>query len=110
VQPSQVKRAELSRARRAGRESAPGEVYSVAACRRAIARACECAGVETWAPAQLRHNAAEKMRREFGVEIARCVLGHADVRTTQLYSSFDVPRRRMRRRSSGRLGSWKVTE
>jgi integrase len=89
VQPSQVMRGELSAARSDERERAPGEVYCVESYRRAIARACKKAGVESWAPARLRHNAAERIRREFGVEVARCYLGHADIRATQLYSSMD---------------------
>jgi integrase len=89
VQPSQVMRAEMRAARADERERAPGEVYRVESYRRAIARACKKAGVEAWTPARLRHNAAERIRREFGVEVARCYLGHADIRTTQLYSSMD---------------------
>ncbi len=87
LQPSQVLRAK----RRAAelRQRPPGTVYTVAAYRRAIDRAARRAGVESWAPARLRHNAAERIRREFGVEVARCYLGHSDIRTTQLYSSMD---------------------
>jgi integrase len=89
VQPSQVARGK-SRAQNADeRARAPGDVYTVAAYRRAIDRACIKAGVESWAPARLRHNAAERIRHEFGVEVARCYLGHSDIRTTQLYSSMD---------------------
>ena len=89
VQPSQVVRGELRATRADERVRAPGEVYCVESYRRAIARACKKAGVEAWAPARLRHNAAERIRREFGLEAARCYLGHADIRTTQLYSSMD---------------------
>ncbi|MSR48349.1 MAG: site-specific integrase [Planctomycetes bacterium] len=87
VPPSQLLRTQ-QRAE-AERLHPPGEVYTVAAYRRAIERACKRAKVESWAPARLRHNAAERIRREFGVEVARCVLGHSDIRTTQLYSSMD---------------------
>jgi len=86
--PSQKARRERARQRRGGWQ--PGSLYTVAAYRRAIARACDAAGVTRWNPARLRHNAAETFRKEFGVEVARCVLGHSDVRTTELYSSFDV--------------------
>lgn len=89
VQPSQLARAAASAARAGERECAPGEVYTIDAYRRAIARACRRAGVEAWAPARLRHNAAERVRRAFGVETARCYLGHSEIRTTQLYSSMD---------------------
>jgi integrase len=89
VQPSQALRAELAAARADARGRAPGDVYTVGAYRRAIERACRKAGVTAWAPARLRHNAAERIRRDFGIEVARCYLGHSDIRTTQLYSSMD---------------------
>ena len=87
VPPSQLARGKAARAR--GRKTPPGDFYTVAAYRRAIHRACDAAGVERWSPNRLRHNAAERIRSEFGVEVARCVLGHADIRTTELYSSMD---------------------
>jgi integrase len=89
VQPSQLARAEASAARAGERELPPGEMYRVDTYRRAIARACKRAGVAVWAPARLRHNAGERIRRAFGVETARCYLGHSEIRTTQLYSSMD---------------------
>ncbi len=39
-----------------------------------------------WAPNQLRHAAATEIRREFGLDAAGAVLGHADVTTTQIYA------------------------
>lgn len=87
VQPSQRRRTERAANRR--RKRAPGESYTVDGYRRAVHRACDRAGVPRWSPSRLRHNAAEKLRSEFGVETARCALGHADVRTTELYSSLD---------------------
>ena len=30
-----------------------------------------------WHPNQLRHNAATRLRREFGLDMARAVLGHS---------------------------------
>lgn len=89
VQPSQRARAAASAAASHLRQRPPGEVYSVDTYRRAIERACKRASVESWAPARLRHNAAERIRRAFGVEVARCYLGHSDIRTTQLYSAMD---------------------
>ena len=89
VQPSQQLRAELQAGRAEARARAPGEVYTVAAYRRAVDRACVEAKVTSWAPSRLRHNAAERIRREYGLETARCLLGHSDIRTTQYYSSMD---------------------
>lgn len=55
----------------------------------AVVRAAKRAGVERWTPAQLRHNRATEIRREFGIEAARCVLGHTDAGTTVLYAERD---------------------
>ncbi len=66
-----------------------GDRYTTASYRRAIHRACDKAGVPRWGPHRLRHNAATAVRREFGLELARLVLGHADISTTQLYAEAD---------------------
>ena len=71
------------------RRRPPGEIYTVVAYRRAVHRACDKAGVPRLSPSRLRHNAAKRIRGAFGVEVARCVLGHADIRTTELYSEMD---------------------
>ncbi len=94
----------------------PGEKYDVAAYRRAITRACDLAfphpelsGIRPsmltpeqrtelakwqsdhrWAPNQLRHAAATEVRREFGLEAAQVVLGHASANTTQIYAARDL--------------------
>lgn len=101
----------------------PGESYTVASYRRAIARACDQAfpapeplaqrDDETaqewrerltadqskalavwrrshrWHPHQLRHTAATELRKEFGLEAARVVLGHRSAAVTELYAEID---------------------
>lgn len=42
-----------------------------------------------WHPHQLRHNAATHLRREFGVEAARVVLGHRSAAVTEIYAEMD---------------------
>jgi site-specific recombinase XerD len=37
----------------------------------------------------LRHNAATNLRKEFGVELARIILGHATAFTTEIYAEAD---------------------
>lgn len=66
-----------------------GEKYTVASYRNAIARACRAAHTRHWTPNQLRHAAATKIRTEFGVEYAQVILGHSDVRVTQIYAEVD---------------------
>jgi integrase len=43
-----------------------------------------------WAPNQLRHSTATKLRREVGLESARVVLGHSDSDTTTIYAERDI--------------------
>jgi integrase len=85
--PSHHARSERARERR--RRRPPEDVYDVKAYRRAIARACERAGVPSWHPHQLRHNAATRYRRERGIEVARVLLGHRSAVTTAIYAEAD---------------------
>ncbi len=69
-----------------------GACYTVASFRRAIHRACDKAGVPRWSPHRLRHSAATNIRREFGIEVARVILGHASLDATSVYAEFDQQR------------------
>jgi len=42
-----------------------------------------------WHPHQLRHNAATNLRKEYGIELARIVLGHSNAFTTEIYAEAD---------------------
>ena len=108
VQPSQRKRAEKSRRRQ--RRRAPTDGYDVASYRRSIARACARAfppaeGLEgeklkawiadhRWHPHQLRHNAATRLRREYGLEAAQVILGHKTLSVTEIYAEKNVAKAR----------------
>jgi integrase len=93
VQPSQQNR------RRRKPRKAPGERYSVDSYRRAIAYGIKAANREAepsesraiphWHPHQLRHNAATRLRREFGLDVARAVLGHSSPVVTEVYAELD---------------------
>ena len=39
-----------------------------------------------WHPHQLRHNAATEIRKEFGIEAAKIILGHQSVGITEIYA------------------------
>jgi integrase len=98
--PSQTKR----RPKRNPKRS-PGAHYTTHSYRRAIERACRLADkqahrrqpeipagqtiIPKWHPNQLRHNAATRIRKEFGVELARIILGHATAFTTEIYAEAD---------------------
>ena len=81
--PSQAERRRKRRPQRA-----PKDQYTTASYRRAIARGCERAGVPHWHPHQLRHNAATRIRKEFGIDGAQAVLGHRHLRVTETYAEL----------------------
>lgn len=72
---------------KACRRAEPG----CAACE-AAGRACEEHTIPHWSPNQLRHSAATRMRKEFGLEATRAALGHAHTDTTELYAEVDLER------------------
>lgn len=43
-----------------------------------------------WHPHQLRHNAATRLRKEFGIEAARIILGHQTPAVTEIYAERDL--------------------
>lgn len=43
-----------------------------------------------WSPNQLRHNAATLIRERYGIELARIILGHSSVATTEIYAEVDL--------------------
>jgi site-specific recombinase XerD len=47
-----------------------------------------------WHPYQLRHNAATYIRREFGIEMARIILGHRSLSVTEIYAEADQEKAR----------------
>lgn len=85
-----------------------GVKYRTDVYRRAITRACDRAfpapqeilddpealakwrREHRWAPNQLRHSAGTRIRRDFGVEGARAVLGHSKISTTEIYAEKDL--------------------
>ena len=83
VQPSQRSRKKVRPKKR------PRERYDTDSYRRAIAYGCKLAGVPSWHPHQLRHNAATLLRREFNIDVARAVLGHAAPAITERYAERD---------------------
>lgn len=66
------------------------ECFDTHSYHQAITRACKKASVERWYPHQLRHTAATEIRREFGLDAARAVLGHKSVVITDEYAQLDL--------------------
>jgi integrase len=73
--------------RKAERE--PGDQYSTDSYRRAIQRACAEASIPQWHPHQLRHCAATRLRKEYGVEAAKILLGLSSISMAELYAERD---------------------
>ena len=85
----------------------PRDKFDVASYRRAIHRACDMAfpppediaddpaavkkwqSDHRWSPHQLRHTAATRIRKEFGIEAAKAVLGHSATNVTGIYAEVD---------------------
>lgn len=84
VQPSQKDRSKGSVRKQ------PGERYRRESYARAISLACEKLRVEHFHPHQLRHNSATRLVAQFGWEVARIILGHSDVRMSQVYAAEDT--------------------
>jgi integrase len=82
--PSQRARTRKARPRRA-----PGERYDARSYYHAVRYGCRKAGVGNWHPNQLRHNAATHLRREFGLDVARVILGHSSPAVTEVYAEAD---------------------
>jgi integrase len=66
-----------------------GNHYTTESYRRAIHRGCSRVGVPIWGPHRLRHNTATRLRRSYGIETARAVLGHRAPSTTEIYAELD---------------------
>lgn len=62
--------------------------------RRRQREAAEWRKQHCWFPHQLRHAAATAIRREAGIETARCVLGHSELSTTEIYAEADLVKAR----------------
>jgi integrase len=74
---------------------------------RAGLTAQQTAAVKAWRrshhfhPHQLRHNAGTEVRKQFGIEVARIILGHQGMDTTEIYAEVD---RRQAMEVIGKIG------
>lgn len=109
---------QLGRRRKDCPKRTPGQRYTTSSYARAIAYACDAAFPHPefarvwqsrltpgqrerlrqwrkdhrWSPNQLRHNAATNLRKRFGIEAARVVLGHSSTDVTEIYAERDLSR------------------
>lgn len=85
VQPSQAKRKRKKKPKKG-----PGPFWSSSSYAKAIAVAAELAAMPHWHPHQLRHSAATEIRREFGLDAARAVLGQRSLAVAEIYAEVDM--------------------
>ena len=109
---------QAARRPKADPKCAPGERYTTLSYCKAITRLCDLAfppplpkgtvfsrlsleqraevavwrREHRWAPNRLRHNAATYLRKQFGIEAARVVLGHSSAGVTEIYAEQDLTR------------------
>jgi len=43
-----------------------------------------------WSPNQLRHSRATEVRKLYGAEASRVILGHSNLKTTEIYAERDM--------------------
>ena len=64
----------------------PGRQYAKSSYENAIRRACKKAKIPHWAPNQLRHSCATRVRRQYGIEGAAAVLGNSLGMVAEVYA------------------------
>ncbi|MFQ5590270.1 MAG: tyrosine-type recombinase/integrase, partial [Phycisphaerae bacterium] len=64
--------------------------YTTRAYGQYIKHVCLRHGIQPWSPNRLRHNAATRLRKEFGLDVAQAVLGHTKADVTQVYAEVDL--------------------
>lgn len=96
--PSHVARREAAAAKPRARNR--GSLYTVRGYARAVARACEAAGLEHWHPHQLRHAAEVAVEIAFDLDAARATLGQTYTKPSTGASRADAPARGRRRRTA----------
>jgi len=77
------------RSRKPKPKRTPGDVYNTRSYYHAIRYGSQKAKVPNWHPNQLRHNAATSLRKEFGLDVARVILGHSSPAVTEVYAEVD---------------------
>ena len=68
----------------------PKDCYTVSSLDRAIARACDKAGIPGWSANRLRHSFATKVRKQWGIDAAGVALGHAHAAVTEIYAERNM--------------------
>ena len=67
-------------------KKSPKDCYDPHSYRQSIQRAAEAAKVPSWTPYQVRHLVGVTVGELLQLESAKALLGHSDIKTTQIYS------------------------
>lgn len=89
AQARKTKRYSAKPPRKAHPRKRAGEHYTSGSYCYAVHQACKQAGIPCWGPNRLRHNAATFLRKQYGIEAARVVLGHSSAAITEVYAEMD---------------------
>jgi integrase len=87
--PSYQRRLEEREAKRAAGLAKFNPYWKVRAYARCIEKTCQDHGLPHWSPNQLRHNAAERIRSDYGLDAAQVILGHSSAVVTEVYAEAD---------------------
>jgi integrase len=83
VQPSQITQ------KKPAPKRTPGLKYNSQSFYAAVQRVIKKYRLGKLFPNQLRHGAGARIRKEFGIEHASKVMGHANISTTEIYADYD---------------------
>ena len=67
-----------------------GDHYTRCSYRRCVQRACEENDIPVFTMHAIRHTAGTRIRKEFGLEAAQLLLGHAKADVTQVYAETNA--------------------
>lgn len=77
---------EKHRTRKANPARTPARKFNVGGYGHALTAACEKAKVPVFSPNMLRHTFATLVRKDYGLEAAQVLLGHANMKTSEIYA------------------------
>jgi integrase len=78
-----------ARTRKSKPKKTPSDHYDPRSYFHAVDRACKRANISHWHPHQLRHNFATLVRKDYGLDAARIILGHSSSSVTETYAERD---------------------
>lgn len=72
-----------------GKNTTSGSAYPPSDYGLYLRRVAQRIGIPPWSPNQIRHTRATELRRKYGLEISRVILGHSTPVVTEIYAEQD---------------------